>query len=164
MSLVWLTGCARVSASSVLPTMAPQPIPTLAPQPSTTATPIGVAEPTQPEEDPRPETAVAAAGAAVNLGEGLASYYGGAFHGRRTASGEKFDKSAFTAAHRSLRFGTRVCVLHLANSRRVEVRVNNRGPTAKNRIINLSEAAARRLGMVREGVARVRLLVADRCR
>jgi len=93
---------------------------------------------------------------------GVASWYGGKFHGRRTASGEVFDMYELTAAHRSLPFGTVVRVTHLENRRSVEVRITDRGPFIKGRVIDLSYAAAKRLGMIREGVARVKLVVVRR--
>lgn len=86
---------------------------------------------------------------------GLASWYGPRFQGRRTASGERFDRSALTAAHRSLPFGTCAEVTNLENGRRVEVRINDRGPHARDRIIDVSEEAAKRLGIIDAGVARV---------
>ena len=89
--------------------------------------------------------------------DGTASYYGAAFAGRRTASGERFDPGAFTAAHRELPFGSRIRVTNLENGRSVVVRVNDRGPYADGRIVDLSEAAARELGMLHSGVARVHL-------
>ncbi len=93
----------------------------------------------------------------ADLGEGLASYYGEGFQGRLTASGEPFDKAQLTAAHRKLAFGTCVRVTLLATGRSVEVRVNDRGPRIANRIIDLSEAAARELGLITLGVGRVKL-------
>ena len=78
--------------------------------------------------------------------------YGSDFAGRKTASGEPFDPTALTMAHRTLPFGTRVRVTNLENQRSVEVVVNDRGPFVAGRIADLSEAAARRLGMVAEGV------------
>lgn len=90
---------------------------------------------------------------------GLASYYGKKFHGRRTASGERFNMHAMTAAHRSLAFGSMVRVTHAKNGRTVKVRINDRGPFIKGRIIDLSHAAAKKLGMLAEGVARVRIRV-----
>ncbi|MFZ5468946.1 MAG: septal ring lytic transglycosylase RlpA family protein [Myxococcota bacterium] len=95
------------------------------------------------------------------LMEGVASYYGEGFHGRLTASGERFDKNQMTAAHPKLKFGTCLRVRHLANGREVKVRVNDRGPFAGGRIIDLSEGAARKLGMLEEGVTRVRLSRCD---
>jgi rare lipoprotein A len=86
--------------------------------------------------------------APVVLGEGLASWYGLAFQGRRTASGERFDMNAFTAAHPTLPFGTRVLVRNPRNDRFVVVRINDRGPFVPGRIIDLSHAAARALGML----------------
>ena len=89
----------------------------------------------------------------------MASYYGAAFAGRRTASGERFDARALTAAHRELPFGTHVRVTNLANGRSVTVRINDRGPFAGGRLVDLSWEAARELDMLRSGVARVRLEV-----
>lgn len=88
---------------------------------------------------------------------GEASWYGGKFHGRQTASGERYDREAMTAAHRSLPFGTLVEVTMLETGRSVRVRINDRGPFAKGRIIDLSRRAARELGMIRHGTGRVRL-------
>lgn len=88
---------------------------------------------------------------------GTASYYGSRHHGKRTASGEPFDQHGLTAAHRSLPFGTRVQVTNLANDRRVVVRINDRGPHTRGRLIDLSRAAAEQLGMIRSGTARVRV-------
>ncbi len=99
----------------------------------------------------------AKAAADADLGSGHASYYSNEFAGRRTASGEMFDPSAFTAAHRTVAFGTRVKVTHLGNGREVIVRVNDRGPWGRGRIIDLSYAAARELGMHRSGTAQVKL-------
>jgi rare lipoprotein A len=91
---------------------------------------------------------------------GKASWYGGRFHGRKTASGERFDKHAMTAAHRKLPFGTRVRVTSLNTGRSVEVRINDRGPFGRrDRIIDLSEGAAEVLGMKSAGVVTVKLEV-----
>jgi rare lipoprotein A len=89
--------------------------------------------------------------------EGVASYYAQKFQGRPTASGEKFDNGKLTAAHRTLPFGTKVRVTNLGNGRSVTVRVNDRGPFVRGRVIDLSYAAARRIDMVRTGIARVRV-------
>jgi rare lipoprotein A len=86
---------------------------------------------------------------------GLASYYARKFHGRRTASGERYNENTYTAAHASLAFGSRVIVRNLKNNLTVTVRINDRGPFIKGRIIDLSLAAARDLKMVRDGVAKV---------
>ena len=91
------------------------------------------------------------------LETGLASWYGPRFHGKLTASGEVFNQEKFTAAHRILPWGSRVKVTNLANGKSVEVRVNDRGPFTKGRIIDVSRAAARALGMMKSGVTTVRI-------
>ena len=90
---------------------------------------------------------------------GLASWYGPEFHGRPTSSREVFDMNDLTAAHRALPFGTHVLVTNLENDRTVVVRINDRGPFVRGRIIDLSYAAARVLGLVGPGTARVRVEV-----
>ena len=87
--------------------------------------------------------------------EGLASWYGGKFHGRLTSSGEVFDTLGKTAAHRTLPFGTVVKVTNLDNGKSTSVKINDRGPFVEGRIIDLSFAAAQDLDMVNQGVARV---------
>jgi rare lipoprotein A len=89
--------------------------------------------------------------------EGMASFYGKEFNGRRTASGEKFNMNKYTAAHRTLPFGAMVRVTNLANGKSVVVRVNDRGPFARGRIIDISLAAARDIGLERIGTGRVRI-------
>jgi rare lipoprotein A len=89
--------------------------------------------------------------------EGVASHYADKFVGRRTASGEVYSHRLLTAAHRSLPFGTLVLVTNLDNSRSVVVRINDRGPFARGRLIDLSRRAAEELAMIRRGTARVRL-------
>lgn len=90
---------------------------------------------------------------------GPASWYGRMHHGRLTASGERFDMHALTAAHPTLPFGTRLRVVNLDNDRAVEVRINDRGPNVPGRIIDLSYAAARALGAIGPGIVPVRLTV-----
>jgi rare lipoprotein A len=90
---------------------------------------------------------------------GLASWYGQRHHGQATASGELFDMNKLTAAHRTLPFGTRLKVTNVDNGRSVVVRVNDRGPWVKDRVIDVSRAAGRALGMTGEGVARVEIVV-----
>jgi len=96
-----------------------------------------------------------AADASYGPTEGVASWYGAQFHGRLTASGEVYDKEQLTCAHRSLPFGTYLLVRNADNGSSVVVRVNDRGPFAKNRVLDLSEAAARIMGMLPTGTARV---------
>lgn len=93
---------------------------------------------------------------------GWASWYGKAHDGERTASGERFDMHALTAAHRTLPFGTIVRVTHLESGRSVIVRINDRGPFRRDRIIDLSYEAARELGIVAGGAARVEITVIER--
>ena len=97
---------------------------------------------------------------ADEIGGGVASWYGREFAGRRTASGERFDPSEYTAAHRSLPFGSRVRVTS-ASGKSVVVRINDRGPFHGGRVIDLSQAAAAELGIVRAGSGRVQLALLD---
>lgn len=92
---------------------------------------------------------------------GLASWYGPGFHGKVTASGKAFDQHDHTAAHRTLPLGTRVRVTNLANGQSTEVTIIDRGPFAKSRVIDLSAAAAKDLGMTGKGTARVRIEVIE---
>ena len=91
--------------------------------------------------------------------EGVASWYGPGYHGRRTSSGEVFDQEAMTAAHVSFAFGTQLRVTFLSTGRSVVVRINDRFPSHKGRVIDLSRAAARRIGLIGPGTGRVRLEV-----
>lgn len=88
---------------------------------------------------------------------GIASWYGPGFHGRTTASGETFNQNKLTAAHRRLPLGAEVKVTNLENGRSVTVEINDRGPYIDGRIIDLSKAAARRIGIVEDGIAKVRV-------
>lgn len=95
----------------------------------------------------------------MTVQEGVVSWYGAQFHNRKTASGERFDVAALTMAHPSLPFGTVARVTNLRNGRSVVVRVNDRGPFVGKRIADLSEAAATEIGMLRKGLAKVRIEV-----
>jgi rare lipoprotein A len=108
---------------------------------------IGTPPEAQIEGDPVEQT----------LGEGMASFYGSELAGRRTASGERFDPGELTAAHRTLPFGSKVRVTNPANGRSVVVRINDRGPFARGRLIDLSRSAAKRIGLVGRGKGEVRL-------
>jgi len=90
---------------------------------------------------------------------GKASWYGGKFHGRKTANGERFNKHSFTAAHKKLPFGTIIRVTNLRNGKNVYVRINDRGPFIMGRIVDISRAAAEAIGFKKRGVARVRVEV-----
>ena len=105
-----------------------------------------------PATSPSPPSAVG-----EHIGSGKASYYGSQHHGKLTASGERFNQGALTAAHRTLPFGTNVRVTNTRNGKSVVVRINDRGPFVRGRIIDLSKAAFERIGNTRSGIIRVRL-------
>jgi rare lipoprotein A len=111
---------------------------------------------------PQPRTTQAAKSATRARKQGMASWYGPGFHGRRTASGETFNSGDLTAAHRYLPFGTRVRVTNARNGRSVVVRINDRGPFSGGRVIDLSKGAARVIGVFQSGVAPVLLEVLGR--
>lgn len=90
---------------------------------------------------------------------GIASYYGGKFQGRKTASGQRFDQNRLTAAHRTLRFGTKVRVTNIRNGKSVVVTINDRGPFIRGRIIDLSLSAARKIGLERAGITKVKISI-----
>jgi rare lipoprotein A len=119
--------------------------------PSTSAPPPRAAVP--PPGSPRPPAPVPEGFEQT----GVASWYGRQHQGKRTASGEAYDMNALTAAHRTLPLGTRVRVTNLDNGRSVDVRINDRGPFAGRRVIDVSYAAAQRLGAIGAGVFRVGL-------
>lgn len=98
---------------------------------------------------------------AASIETGVASWYGPDFHGRQTANGEKYDQEGLTAAHRTLPFNTEVLVENLDNGRTVQVRINDRGPFAKDRIIDLSKGAATKVEMIGPGTARVRIYLVN---
>ena len=140
--LVAMLACAALFACAPLERQ-PEPVRAPpAPPPPTVATPV----PAAPAPPSSGETTIEA------RQRGRISMYGNDFAGKKTASGEPFDPAALTMAHRTLPFGTRVRVTNLENHRSVEVVVNDRGPFVSGRIADLSEAAARRLGMVADGV------------
>lgn len=149
LAVLSLAGCA---------TQAPPPAPpqaVVAFQPPPPAPP-----PLPPTIVPRGEPAVpplSQTGRAFFTETGLASFYGRAHAGKRTASGERFDHHDFTAAHRTLAFGTLLRVTNLANGRAVTVEVTDRGPRIKSRVIDISLAAARELHMQKKGITRVKL-------
>jgi rare lipoprotein A len=101
------------------------------------------------------EGTVSATPRGAELGRGKASWYGPGFQGKPTASGERFDMNALTAAHRTLPFGTRVRVRNTLNGREVVVRINDRGPHVRDRIIDLSKAAGAAIDLLQAGEAPV---------
>ena len=116
----------------------------------------GRVDPTAAGATPSPEAAQPGSG--KTLAQGLASWYGPGFHGRRTASGERFDMHALTAAHKTLPFGTRLRVRSVHTGKEVVVRINDRGPYKHSRIIDLSLGAIKALGLRHRGVTEVVLL------
>ncbi|MDB9315866.1 septal ring lytic transglycosylase RlpA family protein [Spirulina sp. CS-785/01] len=116
----------------------------------------------RPQATPQNTVATRTAGRGRQQHRGMASWYGPGFHGRRSASGERFNQNALTAAHRTLPFGTRVRVTNLNNGRSTVVRINDRGPFTGGRIIDLSRGAASNIGMIGSGVAPVRLEILGR--
>jgi rare lipoprotein A len=112
-----------------------------------------------PAAMPAPAPAAPAPAAAAASSDGKIAWYGKRFAGRKTASGQRFNPGAMTMAHKTLPFGSRVKVTNTANKRSVVVRVNDRGPTTPDRIGDVSQAAARKLGMLRSGVANATLEV-----
>ena len=124
-----------------------------APAPGGGAVDLATIEHTQPDADD--------GGSGTSLGGGVASFYGRKFDGRRTASGETFDMHELTAAHRTLPFGSKVRVTNAANGRSVVVRINDRGPFSGHRLIDVSRAAAERIGLVAPGSGRVTLTLLE---
>ena len=109
---------------------------------------------TSPNDDVDPS--LRATGGSGNFYQtGEASYYANKFHGRKTASGQRYDRTKFTAAHRTLPYGTMVKVTNLKNNLTVTVRVNDRGPQKRSRIIDISAAAAKEIEMISDGIVKV---------
>lgn len=163
LGLALLAGCASTTTDAprrAAPTAPPAPPPVAEPAPPAAQVPEGVTAtpPPLPVGPADPVDAAARRGPSVDPVRGLASWYGQRFHGRRTASGERYDRNAFTAAHRTLPFGTRVRVRAVATGREVVVRINDRGPFKRSRVIDLSQTAFKALGLQGRGVAQVELL------
>lgn len=116
------------------------------------------AAPAKPAESAAPAAASAPAATGDAL-SGTAAWYGRKFNGRKTASGQRFNAAALTAAHPTLAFGSRVKVTNSKNQRSVVVVINDRGPSTPGRIIDVSQAAAQRLGFIRAGTAEVKVEV-----
>src|SRR5580693_2565197 len=149
LALASVAGCAKHNVTTHAPANPPAPQPAPAPQPGQPS----ASRPSGPP--PAIERQPAVPGAYVE--EGVASWYGVPFNGRRTSNGEIYDMHTFTAAHRTLPFNTVVRVTNLTNGKQTEVRINDRGPFVANRIIDLSLAAAQAIEMWGPGTANVRL-------
>jgi rare lipoprotein A len=146
-SLLGVAGCAHRTSPARAPAQTPQPSP-----------PISGEQPApSPPSGPPPAVERQPAVPGVYVEEGVASWYGAPFHGRRTSNGETYDMHEMTAAHRTLPFGSIVRVTNLRNGKQTEVRINDRGPFVANRVIDLSESAARAIEMMGPGTAPVRL-------
>jgi rare lipoprotein A len=113
--------------------------------------------PPPPEQQPATDTAAAPDSVSGDDQTGVASWYGEHWQGRTTASGKPFDERKLTAAHRTLPLNTRVRVTNLKTGQSVEVTITDRGPYAGGRVIDLSKAAAKKLGMLKEGLVPVRI-------
>ena len=123
---------------------------------------LAAAQASAPARRPPPADPAEARERVREASRGMASWYGLAFQGKPTASGEPYDPEALTAAHRTLPFGTVVEVRSLVNGRTVRVRINDRGPHSQGRVIDLSEAAARELGLHGRGTKLVEMKVVGR--
>lgn len=162
--LVLLAACttAPPSPGRAAPGRVPVAAPTPAPaSPEAGGTPTDAAPLSMGSASDLPRPALLAGEPAREFERGTASWYGPGFHGRLTASGERYDMNAFTAAHRTLPFGTVVRVHSLVNGRDVDLRITDRGPFSRNRIIDVSRAAAAELGMLGLGFKEVVLLVPE---
>jgi rare lipoprotein A len=127
--------------------------------PAVTPTPTApVAAPALPAPTTMP-TPAAPAAVGTDADQGKVAHYGAKFNGRKTASGEIFNSSAMTMAHKTLPFGTRVKVTNVANGKSVVVRVNDRGPSTPDRVGDLTTGAARKIGMTKAGVVEAKLEV-----
>jgi len=152
LGLLLFQGCALLQrpSDSATPTETPS-------HPATPKTSVGV-QPAPSQLVPVQPTVKKSPAAPAKLPQtGEASWYGAQHQGKQTASGTIFDQARLTAAHPSLPFGSRIKVTNLANGKSVEVEITDRGPFAENRIIDLSQAAAKALEMIDSGTATVRL-------
>ncbi len=159
-----IAGMLALSACTTPPASNPGPAPDAArPAPAKSPEPPAATLPgnTPPAGVPEAQAELLAGEVPRVFEQGKASWYGSRFNGRRTASGERYDMHAFTAAHRTLPFGTLVRVRSLVNGKEVDVRINDRGPFRRDRVIDLSRAAAEAIGMVGLGVKDVLLLVPE---
>jgi len=162
--LVLLAACTTAPSSPgrAAPGRVPLAAPTPAPaSPEAGGTPTDAAPLSMGSASDLPRPALLAGEPAREFERGAASWYGPGFHGRLTASGERYNMNAFTAAHRTLPFGTMVRVHSLVNGRDVDLRITDRGPFSRNRIIDVSRAAAAELGMLGLGFKEVVLLVPE---
>ncbi|MEQ1517965.1 MAG: septal ring lytic transglycosylase RlpA family protein [Usitatibacteraceae bacterium] len=147
LALIAAASLATAAAIAQTPAPAPAAAPVAATAPAAVAT---------PKPAPAPASPPAKAVSGEHQLDGVAAYYSNRLNGRKTASGQRFNNGALTAAHNTLPFGTRVKVTNTKNNRSVVVRINDRGPTTAGRIFDLSRAAAGKLGYVRSGLTEVK--------
>lgn len=152
LALGWVCWLAVAAAAQALPDA-----PALAPGLEAAVADVDVGVEVEAEVEAEAEAEAGPQPTPQPLQQGLASFYHHRFHGRRTASGERYDRNALTAAHPTLPFGTEIVVRSLRTGREVVVRVTDRGPHLARRIIDLSHAAAVALGIQRHGVSEVQL-------
>ena len=153
-----LVSAFAVTAFAQTPT--PTPAPTAAPAAPAAVAPVAPVVPAAVAPAPKAEEKKAPAVAATgDVTTGKAAWYGKKFNGRKTASGQRFNAGLLTAASNTLPFGTLVKVTNLKNKKSVTVRINDRGPKQPDRIIDVTRAAAARLGMLKSGIAEVELKV-----
>jgi rare lipoprotein A len=154
-ALLPVTAQGEVATAQVMPEFTPilEPAP---PEPAGAEIVVPAVDPIAPAVEQKAEGKKTLEQSTI-LGEGMASFYGAELAGNRTANGERFDPDALTAAHRTLPMGTRLRVTNKSNGKSVIVRINDRGPFAKGRIIDVSRAAAEKISMIRSGTARVTL-------
>ena len=161
LSMTWLVACSTAPQSVATQAYGSTAMATVPVQPDVRDAATGVAPISELPASDESAPLMLAGEMPRELQRGGASWYGPRFHGRRTASGERYDMQAFTAAHRTLPFGTRVRVKSLVNGREVEVRITDRGPFSRGRIIDVSRAAAVELDMLGMGIKNVVLFVSE---
>jgi rare lipoprotein A len=123
--------------------------------------PAAPATPAAPAAAPAPAAATPAPASTAGVETGLAAVYSDKLHGRKTASGQVYDRNKLTTAHKTLPFGTKVKVTNVKNDKSVVLLVNDRGPTQAGRVVDISPAAAKALGIPARGMAEVRVEVAE---
>ena len=161
LSTTWLVACSTAPQSVATQTYGSTAKATVTAQPDVRDAATGVAPISELPANDESSPLMLAGEMPREFQRGGASWYGPRFHGRRTASGERYDMHAFTAAHRTLPFGTLVRVRSLVNGREVDVRITDRGPYSRGRIIDVSRAAAEELGMLSLGIKNVVLFVPE---
>lgn len=151
--------CAAFATLATMTVASQAQSPTAAPPAS--ATPAAPAAPAATPAPAAPPPAAASQPSAGEVETGLAAVYSDKLHGRKTASGEIYDRNKLTTAHKTLPFGTKVKVTNVKNSKSVVLRVNDRGPTQAGRVVDISPAAAKALGFSTKAMAEVRVEVAE---